>query len=189
MTKSDASEEPRLIGYQEIVRWRGTNVLTLADVWPSNPRAMIVGLNPAPRSVRIGHYYQGTVGQRQLRRLASAGLFSEPDGTYFETSAMESGVGFTDIVKLPTAGEKGVSREDIAHGREDLVAKLAALGVDLVVCVFRHPVQALLGDEGRPGMQSSPAPWGGRVFRMPGPYSERAAAERAMGELKEYLNS
>lgn len=32
-----------LIGYQERVDWMGMEVLTLAEIWPSRPRAMIVG--------------------------------------------------------------------------------------------------------------------------------------------------
>lgn len=36
---------------------------------------MIVGLNPAPRSVAAGHYYQGPVGQQQITRLVQVAWF------------------------------------------------------------------------------------------------------------------
>lgn len=46
-----------LVDYQSVEEWMDAEVLTLADVWPESPRAMIVGLNPAPASVAAGHYY------------------------------------------------------------------------------------------------------------------------------------
>ena len=52
--------------HQAKVEWMGTPVLTLRDLWPEQPRAVIVGLNPSLRSVEVGHYYQGRLGQRQL---------------------------------------------------------------------------------------------------------------------------
>lgn len=173
-----------LIGYQAREDWMGSQVLTLADVWPDEPHAVIVGLNPAPPSVTAGHYYQGRVGQAQLRRLASAGLFHLPAGRYFEEAASEAGIGFTDIVKRPSRGEGGVRPEEIRFGSASLAEKLADRNVELVVCVFRHPVKVLLGSEARPGMQEKRTPWGAQVFRMPGPYDKRENIERVMDELR-----
>lgn len=141
----------RLTGWQARETWMGAEVLTLADVWPQQPRAMIVGLNPAPASVAAGHYYQGKVGQLQLRRLVKAGLFPAPPGRHFENAAVSAGVGFTDIVKRPSRGEGDVGKDEIAYGASRLGEKLASHGVPLIVCVFRHPVVALLGSAGVPG--------------------------------------
>lgn len=167
----------------------GTEVLTLADVWPTTPRAMIVGLNPAPSSVAAGHYYQGQVGQGQLRKLGEAGLFALPTGRYFEDAALASGVGFTDIVKRPSRGEGDVGADEIRYGSEALAEKLRTRGVELIVCVFRHPVKVLLGSEGAPGMQKKQTSWGARVFRMPGPFDKRENVERVMSELSLQLRS
>lgn len=167
----------------------GREVLTLADVWPEQPRAMIVGLNPAPSSVEAGHYYQGQVGQGQLRKLASAGLFTAPAGRFFEDAAVAAGVGCTDIVKRPSRGEGDVSSDEIRFGARQLAEKLRLHDVGLVVCVFRHPVKVLLGSEGVPGMQTTLTSWGARVFRMPGPYDKRENVERVMAELSAYLDS
>ncbi|MDF1478788.1 uracil-DNA glycosylase family protein [Leifsonia sp. H3M29-4] len=178
-----------LHGYQERTTWMGEEILTLADIWPERPRAMIVGLNPAQTSVDVGHYYQGKAGQGQLRRLASAGLFALPRGRYFEDAAVEAGVGFTDIVKRPTKGEDGVTKAEIAHGSESLLEKLKSHAIGLVICVFRHPVKALLGSEGAPGMQAKRTSWGAQVFRMPGPYDKRENVERVMAQLKDALRA
>ena len=178
-----------LIGHQAREDWMGDEVLTLADVWPQVPRAMIVGLNPAPSSVAAGHYYQGQVGQGQLRKLASAGLFRTPTGRFFEDAALSAGVGFTDIVKRPSRGEGDVSSDEIRFGSAYLADKLQSRGVDLIVCVFRHPVKVLLGSEGVPGMGAKRTSWGARVFRMPGPFDKRENVARVMAELTAHLES
>ena len=169
----------------------GTEYLSLSDLLPAGPRAMIVRLNPSPVSVEAGHYYQGRVGQRQLRRLASAGLFKLADGARtFEDAALASGVGFTDIVKRPTVGEKDLVAGELGHGRGQLALKLGALGVPLPICVFRHPVEALLGRKvaGGPGLQQARTDWGAHVFRMPGPFETHAKAELVMEELQRTVN-
>jgi TDG/mug DNA glycosylase family protein len=169
----------------------GEPVLTLDDVWPEQPRAMIVGLNPAPASVTVAHYYQGRAGQRQLLRLAGAGLFQRPEigGTYFERAALEAGIGFTDVVKRPTRGEEDVSPKELEFGREALNAELEAHGVPLVICVFRHPVTALLGTSGRPGFQVRTTSWGARVFRMPGPFAAAEEVSHVMADLSQAITA
>lgn len=179
-----------LRGYQSRERWMGTEVLTLDDVWPEgNCRTAIVGLNPAPSSVAAGHYYQGQSGQRQLHRLVDAGLFSRPTARFFEESALQSGVGFTDIVKRPTAGERQISKAEIEFGTELLSTKLSSRDVSLVVCVFRHPVGVLLGSFGVPGLQTRRTSWGAQVFRMPGPFAPAAEVAEVMGQLQNLLGN
>ncbi|WP_430867209.1 uracil-DNA glycosylase family protein [Demequina aurantiaca] len=179
-----------LIDFQGVEEWMGVEYVTLRDVMPQKPRAVIVGLNPSPVSVAAGHYYQGRVGQRQLRRLASAGLFALADGARtFEDAALAVGVGFTDIVKRPTVGEKDLVPGELEHGRGLLADKLGALGVPLVVCVFRHPVEALLGRAaaGGPGLQQARTDWGAQVFRMPGPFDAVGKADAVMAEFKNLM--
>jgi TDG/mug DNA glycosylase family protein len=186
--RGDSEVTKDLIGYQSREEWLGIEYLTLADVWPPAPRAAIVGLNPAPPSVAIGHYYQGHVGQRQMRRLAAAGLFDLPVGTrHVERAALAAGVGLTDLVKRPTAGERDISAWEVVHGRAGLETKLAALEVPLVICVFRHAVKALVGSEGRPGIQPNATSWGAQIFRMPGPFEAAEQADAVMDELRASL--
>lgn len=166
----------------------GRKYLTLADLWPRELRAVIVGLNPAPPSVAAGHYYQGTLGLRQMKRLAAAGVFELADGeTTFEEQALNAGVGFTDLVKRPTVGEKDLESTELALGRQLLADKLAIRRPAVVVCVFRQAVRALLGTEGPPGIQPTTAPWGGKVFRMPGPFAPTGSVGPVMAELNSVL--
>lgn len=169
--------------HRTTVDWRGTPVLTLADLWPDRPRAMVVGLHPVPCSVEAGHYFQGRVGQRQLHRLASTGLVPTPtDGTFFEPGALADGVGFANVVRRPASGA-AVTPDEVAHGRAILLAELAERAVPLVVCLTRLPVKALLGREGRPGYQDAELPGGTRVFRMPGPFAPRNEVEDVLAML------
>ena len=174
--------------YRVTEDWMGSPCETLADVWPEEPRAMVVGLNPAPKSVEAGHYYQGAAGQRQMRRLVDAGIVARFAGSYIEEVALVAGIGFTDIVKRPTAGEGGVSKAEIVYGAPLLASKLEAYGVNLIICVFRHPVKALLGTEGSPGLIEKRTTWGGRIFRMPGPYEAADSASRIVADLRNLID-
>ncbi|WP_071416919.1 uracil-DNA glycosylase family protein [Paenarthrobacter ureafaciens] len=178
----------RLIGHQERLP-DGHGGLTLADLWPAgHVVAAVVGLNPAPKSVEAGHYYQGPAGQRQLVRLAEVGLFDPADAPFLDDAALQRGIAFTDIVKVPTLGEKQVKAERIREGLPLLEASLAAREVPLVIGVFRHPVQALLGlRKSKPGLQEKTTSWGARVFRMPGPYAKADEARRVLAELGNVL--
>lgn len=172
-----------LTGYQSYEEWMGTRVLSLRDVWPEHPRAVIVGISPSPMSVTAGHYFQGPVGRRQLRRIADAlGWDVAPRG-FFEEPGIAHGVGFTDIVKRPTPREVGVRAAELAHGRDLLAIKLASRHVRLVIAVYRQPVLALLGAEGTPGVQPTRTSWGAQVFRLPGPFETPARAAEVMRGL------
>jgi TDG/mug DNA glycosylase family protein len=178
-----------LTGYQSYEEWKGTRVLSLRDVWPEHPRAAIVGINPSPGSVAAGHYFQGPVGRRQLRRIADALGWDVPDNGYFEEAGLAQGVGFTDMVKRPTPREVGVSAAELAHGRDLLAIKLASRHVRLVIAVYRQPVLALLGAEGKPGVQPTRTSWGAQVFRMPGPFETPARADEVMQGLVGLLDT
>lgn len=147
-----------------------------------------MGLNPAPKSVEAGHYYQGPAGRRQLLRLAEVGLFDPADAPFLDDAAVQRGKAFTEIVKVPPLGEKQVKAERIREGLPLLEASLAARQVPLVIGVFRHPVQALFGlRKSKPVLQEKTTSWGARVFRMPGPYAKADEARRVLGELDKVL--
>lgn len=94
----------------------GTQVRTLADLIPASPRAVCIGINPAPTSVDAGHYYQGQQGQRFFTRLTQAGVLHPVDGQYEDDIAVAAGIGFTDVVKRPTARADAVEPYEMRHG-------------------------------------------------------------------------
>lgn len=176
-----------LRGHQAWVEWRGATHLTLASLWPDRPRAVVVGLAPVPCSVEAGHYFQGQVGRRQLERLAATGLFPPPtEGRHHDDGALAAGVGFTNVVRRPASGRDGVTPEEVEHGRREVLREVVDREVELVVCLTRLPVRALLGREGSPGFQ--PEPLGGaEVFRMPSPFAPLAEVDLALGTLRSWL--
>lgn len=153
-----------LIGYQAWTEWLGEPVLGLADVWPDEPvRAVIVGLGQSPLSVQTGHRYQGGQGVN-LRRLARAGLFPEPDGPIWEPTALDAGVGFTDLIRRPIGK---VFMADLREGTPLLRDALAEREPRLVIAMSKEPVVALFEEEYPPGVLPVRTDWGAPVFRMP----------------------
>lgn len=180
------SEDP---GHRVSLVWNGDAIETLADLLRPGLRAVVVGINPAPRSVAAGHYYRGTYGQRFFDRLRRAGGL--PDGDGFEDDrAFAAGIGFTDVVKRPTAGADEVAAE-LEDGRHALEDKLATLDVPLVVFVFKAAAETLLGP--LPSRFYGVVPRrrivGSRVFVMPGPTARTADVDDAVRKLKRALRA
>lgn len=175
-----------VIGHRVEVSSGAEPFVTLAVLWPTPCRAVIVGVNPAPKSVEAGHYYQGSDGRRAITRLRAAGLLPKDRGGFADDEAVAAGIGFTDLVKRPTGRASDLSRVELEAGRATLRANLDAHEVGLVVCVFKPAVVALLGRAEPPGFQSRELGTS-RVFRMPSPYERADAADAAMRELAAHL--
>lgn len=155
----------------------GEEVETLEDLLRPGLLAVCVGINPAPRSVAAGHYYQGTYGQRFFSRLRDVGLIPEAVEGYEDDAAFAAGVGFTDLVKRPTPSDDDVDAEDRQYGRRLLERKLRDAAPQLVIFAFKSAAKTLFGRfEGNgfvPGVELA----GCEVFVMPGPTeSTRTAA-------------
>lgn len=160
-----------LIGHQEVLP---DGQLTLADLWPDGEtKIVIAGLNPAPPSVAAGHYYQGRNGKQMLNRVASA-IFNPKmmQSGPLDDALVAKGIGFTDLVKAPTVGEKDVSEQQLVESLPEFEQKLAERDVRLVISIYRHAGLRLLGKKKleRPGLQDELTSWGARVFITPNPY-------------------
>lgn len=180
-----------LTANREWIQIDGKPAETLKELWPDKPKAMIIGLNPAIVSVNAGHYYQGQYGQRQMHRLAKAGLFSLDEAVGFcDDEAFTLGIGFADLVRRPTRGEDEVTTSEIAAGAVRIKSELARRHVPLIVSVFRHPAKYLTGLPKKktvPGFLDLSGMPGTKLFRMPGPTASTASAEHVMSQLRAYL--
>ncbi|MGP9728910.1 uracil-DNA glycosylase family protein [Glutamicibacter sp. 287] len=160
-----------LIGHQTVLH---NGELSLADLWPAEEsKIVIAGLNPAPPSVTAGHYYQGRNGKQMLKRVASAMFKSEfLHGEHLDDALVAQGIGFTDLVKSPTVGEKDVAEKQILDSLPEFEQKLAGRNVRLVVSIYRHAGLRLLGKKklASPGLQEELTSWGAKVFITPNPY-------------------
>ncbi|MGP5123905.1 uracil-DNA glycosylase family protein [Glutamicibacter ardleyensis] len=160
-----------LIGHQTVLP---NGELSLADLWPAEEtKIVIAGLNPAPPSVAAGHYYQGRNGKQMLKRVATS-IFKEEIlvGEHLDDALVAQGIGFTDLVKSPTVGEKDVAEKQILDSLPELEQKLGDRNVRLVVSIYRHAGMRLLGKQKltSPGLQEELTSWGAQVFITPNPY-------------------
>lgn len=166
--------------------WLGRPIQTLADLWPQEPKAVIVGINPAPVSVEVGHYYQGRMGQALFRRLRGAGVLSPTTRGYEDDQAVAAGIGFTDAVKRPTNSAAEVSHEELRAGTEALERKLGEREIPLVIFSFKKAATTLLGNFDDSGFLEDRTLGGASVFVMPGPYESTATAEKTLQNLRSY---
>lgn len=169
-------------GHRVTIEWLGTPVETLADLFPPSPRAICVGINPAPTSVQAGHYFQGNLGQRFFARLRQAGLREYVDDGYEDDAAFASGIGFTDVVKRPSARADEVSAEELRHGANLLASNVETIGAPVLILPFKAAAVALVGRfDGNGWLERNFA--GARLFVMPGPYEATATASPTIASL------
>jgi len=163
--------------------WMGEQVETLEDLVRTNLRAVCVGINPSPVSVAAGHYYQGAAGQRFFKRLRDAGVLPDANGRYEDDAAFEAGIGFTDIIKRPTANAKGLPRSEYEHGKAQLHAKLDTLRPSLVIFTFKKTAEVLFGKFAGNGFVPALRLVHSDVFVMPGTYEDATTAAATMRSL------
>jgi TDG/mug DNA glycosylase family protein len=181
-----ACDDTRVTGHRVIVNWMGSEVETLADLLPAHPRAVCVGINPAPTSVAVGHYYQGPQGQRFFARLIQATLLQPIRDGFEDDAAVASGIGFTDVVKRPTPRADQVMPDELRHGRELLERKLSSVGRPPLIFSFKAAAVALVGTfDGNGWLEGTFA--GCRLFVLPGPYEKHASAESTIATLAPQL--
>jgi TDG/mug DNA glycosylase family protein len=161
---------------------------TLEDRPPREGGVLLVGINPAPLSVRAGHYYQGTLGRRLWRRLERLGLLADPVPGQEDDAFVRAGHGLTDLVKRPTAAASELESAELRDGARRLEDKISGWRPALVVFVFKRAAATALEDASvRPGPTAPIA--GVKGFLLSGPYVRREDAERVDAELRRLLRS
>ncbi len=97
---------------------------TLPDYLAHGLDIVFVGINPSIPSAQQGHYYANP-RNRFWRAFNLAGLAPEPLGPATDHRVLEFGIGFTDIVKRPSAGVADLTAQDFRQGAAVLQQKLA----------------------------------------------------------------
>lgn len=173
-------------GHRTTADWMGDEVLTLDDLLRDGLRAVCIGINPSLVSVAAGHYYQGRLGKRFWQRLRKIELLESTSG-YEDDAAFAAGLGFTDIIKRPTASAKELSADEFAFGRRRLESKLEECDPGLLIFTFKKTAVELCGPFDSYGFTGLPVA-GIETFVMPGPYEPAGPAETALEELEAYLS-
>ncbi|MDQ0826914.1 TDG/mug DNA glycosylase family protein [Arthrobacter sp. B2I5] len=193
MPAQEQREETRLIGHQKKELWMGAEYLTLSDLWPQNPRAILVGINPTDASVRVGHYYQGLAGRRMFRMLHDAGVLEsrqhkDVPGLYDDDLALSQGIGFTDLVKRPSRNAQSLKLAELEFGAQELDRNLRTHASPLVIFVFKKTAQVLFGTFEGIGLLGGLEIGGARCFVMPH-YSARVPLrDVTLAQLKRLWN-
>ena len=170
-------------GHRVVEQWMGETVTTLDDLLRPKLRAVCVGINPSLVSVEVGHYYQGRLGKRFLARLPSVGLIPAGFDGEEDDAAFERDVGFTDIVKRPTARAAELRSAEFGHGRKLLLEKLERHRPELVIFTYKKTAEVLFGSFRGNGFLPGLRVAGTEVFVMPGPYERPAAVAPTLAEL------
>jgi TDG/mug DNA glycosylase family protein len=136
--------------------------------------------------VAVGHYYQGLQGRRFFARLIQARFIQPVRDGFEDDAAVAAGIGFTDVVKRPTARAGQVRPDELRHGCELLERKLSRVGGPPLIFSFKAAAVALVGKfDGNGWVEETFA--GCRLFVMPGPYEKRASAESTIETLAPQL--
>lgn len=162
----------------------GQTVETLEDLLRPGLRAVCVGTNPSPRSVAVGHYYQGRAGRRFVARLRGVGLIPGSEG-YGDDLAFADGVGFTDIVKRPTKSANDIGPDEYKHGKQLLVTKLKEHSPELVIFTFKKAAEVLVGKFTGNGFVAGLELAQSEIYVMPGPYEDAVSAAGTLRLLAE----
>lgn len=176
------------MSHQITVEWMGAAVDTLADLLPESPRAVIVGVNPAPSSVEAGHYYQGQLGQRLWQRLTRCGLLAIARGHWEDDVAVDAGFGLTDVVKRPTPSAEALLPGEREYGAALLREKLCAVSPAAVIFTFKDAATAMVGPVRGFGWIDGVALAGAEIFVMPGPYEPRPRVDAVLAQLAARLD-
>lgn len=148
---------------------------TLREHLEPGLRAVFVGLNPSPVSVRAGHYYQGRLGRRFWNRMRKHGIVPWEQVGAEDELAIKLGFGFADLVRRPTPRGDGLTKCEKVQGAADLLARLRQLG-------DRPPIVFVFKEAWRfaaPGLERA----GFRALRFPSPFTATDLVASQMREL------
>lgn len=108
-------------------------------------RIVSVGINPSLPSARAGFPFANP-RNRFWPALNASGLLAapvEPGVAAMDVLLSRDGIGFTDVVKRPSAMEKDVGREEFRRGAEVLLGKLQAYQPAVIWLHGKTPLKSL----------------------------------------------
>lgn len=160
---------------------------TLPDVLPEGIEIVSIGVNPSLPSARAGYYFANP-RNRFWRALNASGLLKaavEPGPAAMTLIAARDRIGFTDLVKRPSAMEKDLRAADFRQGARELAERLATTRARLLWFHGKTPyarLRRVVGGHPAPadwGLQ--PVPIDGRqCFVTPNPSPANAAFSLAV---------
>lgn len=159
---------------------------TLPDLIRPGLDLVFVGINPGERSAERGHYY-GHPGNAFWRRLSASPLVGREVTCEDDASLLESGIGFTDVVKRVITDSTQVTRDEFAGSLPAFRERMAIASPRAVCFTATRPFEAVYPRAWTSrgwGRQDVEPLAGAEVWVMPSP-SGRAAGYH--GEIDRVL--
>ncbi|KRF51799.1 DNA glycosylase [Bacillus sp. Soil745] len=112
----------------------------ISDHLKENLDILFVGFNPSIRSGETGHHYANP-NNRFWKILFESGLTPRKYEPTEDSSLLDLGYGFTNIVSRPTIGADDITKEEYIKGRKQLKRKIKKYKPKLVCFVGKGVYQ------------------------------------------------
>jgi TDG/mug DNA glycosylase family protein len=112
----------------------------ISDHLKENLDILFVGFNPSIRSGETGHHYANP-NNRFWKILFESGLTPRKYEPTEDSSLLDLGYGFTNIVSRPTKGADDITKEEYIKGRKQLKRKIKKYKPKLVCFVGKGVYQ------------------------------------------------
>jgi TDG/mug DNA glycosylase family protein len=147
----------------------------------------VLSLDPAQIQQQTEREQVEAIGRRFWQRLQQVGVIEASHTGREDDAAFLAGIGFTDIVKRPTARADAISSAEFEHGRELLAEKLRRHRPTLLIFTFKKTATTLRGPFKGHGHLPELEFAGAQVFVMPGPYERADRVAAALPQLPDLL--
>jgi G:T/U-mismatch repair DNA glycosylase len=160
----------------------GQSVTTLKELLRPGLRAVIVGVNPGLKSVRLGHYWQGRDGKEMWRRLTEYRILDNLRPEQEDDDAFAQGIGFADLIRRPSKSSGDFTDRQLRDAVPDLLRRLSDVGKVPVIFRYKTPFR-LVGDQLRQA--------GHEVLRIPSPprVKEHASPAQLMRAIQHRIGA
>lgn len=124
----------------------GGEVETLEDILPENPglKVLFVAKTPTLKSVKAGHYFQGSQGRTFWNLLSRYNILKVAQGEFEDDHLLENGYGVTDIAKVPRNYGKEPSKHEYVRGIEPILNLINIHKPKVVVFVYKMGLDKVL---------------------------------------------
>lgn len=162
------------------IRVRARRAFTLPDWVVPDLRLLVCGLNPSLRAAETGIPFGGP-GNRFWPAARAAGLVGRERDV---VAALESGVGFTDLVKRSTRGSDEVTTREFRRGLGRLEDLVSTFSPSVVCFVGLEGWRRAVDRGGRPGWIAG-GMGGSAAYLMPSTSGRNAGA--SLSTLRDHL--
>ena len=125
----------------------GVKHYTLKDIFPKTKtslKILFIAKTPAPKSVEIGHYFQGQHGQFFWNQLSEYGILKFKSNTFEDENLLDNNCGFTDIVKVPRNYGDEPTAEEYKAGLTKILKNIKDYQPKVIVFVYKTVLDNIL---------------------------------------------